>query len=69
MSAKLLLLPLLLALACAQISAPAPANSIHFLPPVLPCVAYEAANCVTCPYNYHINENQCYKNITGCLRY
>ena len=44
-------------------------NSIRFLPPVLPCVAYEAADCVLCPYNYHINQNQCFKNVTACLKY
>lgn len=39
------------------------------LPQVLPCVAYQNAQCVTCPFNYHITQNQCYLNITNCLQY
>jgi hypothetical protein len=37
------------------------------LPKVLPCVAYSNAQCVTCPFNYHISQNQCQLNITNCL--
>ena len=44
-------------------------TSITYLPKVLPCVAYQAASCVTCPYNYHINQNQCYLDIKACLTY
>ena len=39
------------------------------LPKVLPCVAYQNAKCVTCPFNYHISQNQCYLNITNCVEY
>ena len=56
MTAKLLPILLLLTLALSQNlgSSPGAAN-LELLPPVLNCVAYQAGNCVTCPYNYHIN--------------
>ena len=64
---------LLLATVFAQVGQAGPEatdqTSIRFLPPMLPCVAYEAADCILCPYNYHINQNQCFKNVTGCTRY
>ena len=71
MFAKLLLsLPLLFLLTHTQ---PTPLSSsspsILDLPSVLPCVEYQNGNCVICPYNYHINQNQCYRNVTGCLVY
>lgn len=33
------------------------------------CLAFKAGYCVTCPLNYHMSQNQCYLNITGCLQY
>lgn len=32
-----------------------------------PCLAFKAGYCVTCPLNYHMSQNQCLINITGCL--
>jgi hypothetical protein len=64
---------LLLAVGAGQVtqmpSSAAQGNSIQFLPDMLSCIAFRAAECVQCPFNYHVNMNQCYKNITGCLRY
>lgn len=34
-----------------------------------PCIRYYLGNCVSCPYNYHLNQNQCYLNISSCLSY
>lgn len=71
MTAKLLLLVLTLTIySHAQISmnASTQVGGVQ-LPTVLPCVAYQNAQCVTCPFNYHINQNQCYLNITDCLTY
>lgn len=31
------------------------------------CLAFRAGYCVTCPLNYHMTQNQCYLNVTGCL--
>lgn len=71
MTAKVLLLIFILALsASAQISVNSSTQTGGVqLPTVLPCVAYQNAQCVTCPFNYHINQNQCYINITDCLTY
>lgn len=33
------------------------------------CVAYSAGRCISCPFNYHQHQNECYRNITGCLEY
>lgn len=33
------------------------------------CVAYRGGQCINCPFNYHLADNQCYRNITGCLEY
>lgn len=32
-----------------------------------PCLAFKAGYCVTCPLNYHMSQNQCIVNVTGCL--
>lgn len=32
-----------------------------------PCLAFKAGYCVTCPLNYHMSQNQCLLNVTGCL--
>lgn len=34
-----------------------------------PCLAFKAGYCVTCPLNYHMSQNQCILNVTGCLQY
>jgi hypothetical protein len=60
MSAKLILALLLLLVIGAS------SQGVE-LPKVLPCVAYSNAQCVTCPFNYHISQNQCQLNITNCL--
>lgn len=50
-------------------------DSPPYQPPTLtyskmqPCISYQQGNCASCPYNYHINQNQCYLNITHCLVY
>lgn len=50
-------------------------DSAAFQAPVLsypkfqPCISYQSGNCTSCPYNYHINQNQCYLNITYCQTY
>ena len=56
--------PLIIALivvVCSQASSNAPY--------ITPCSAFQAGSCITCPYNYHQYQSQCYLNITGCLQY
>lgn len=36
---------------------------------ITPCSAYKAGTCISCPYNYHQYQSQCYLNVTGCLQY
>jgi hypothetical protein len=67
MGAKMLLAALLLA--CVWSQTTGNASSIAYQPNVVPCVAFQNAKCTTCAYNYHINQNQCYRNITACLNY
>jgi hypothetical protein len=34
-----------------------------------PCISFLYGQCVGCQYNYHLYQNLCYLNITGCLDY
>lgn len=34
-----------------------------------PCISFLYGQCVGCQYNYHLYQNLCYQNITGCLNY
>lgn len=62
MDTKLLVCLLLLAaLATAQIPSNAPYKK--------PCVAFQSGGCIACPSNYHMYQNECYLNITGCQQY
>ncbi len=36
---------------------------------ITPCIAFQGGNCIACPYNYHIYQNQCYLNVTACQEY
>lgn len=60
------LLLLLLPLAYAQILAN---TTSHTQNREQECLGYARGNCISCPYNYHVNQNQCYLNITYCLSY
>jgi hypothetical protein len=56
--------PLLLAILVA-VAAQTAANSSY----LTPCIAFQAGGCITCPFNYHQYQSQCYLNITGCTNY
>lgn len=44
-------------------------NQTASKPYTTPCIAFQSGRCLTCPFNYHMYQNQCYLNITGCLSY
>ena len=70
MAAKLILLSVILALVAGQITTTTTSTqSTILLPSVQPCLSFSGGNCIGCPYNYHIDQNQCYINITNCLTY
>ena len=61
---------LLLHISNAQIvDAPVFQAVILTYPKLQPCISFRSGNCTSCPYNYHINQNQCYLNITYCQTY
>lgn len=61
---------LLFSITQAQILAtPPPSISQQTNPNITDCVRYQQGNCVSCPYNYHITQNQCNLNITNCQTY
>jgi hypothetical protein len=64
---RTLLLALLLTLSLGQIVISDTSRIIQLK--VQPCVGFQLGNCISCPYNYHVNDNQCYLNITNCLNY
>ena len=63
---RLAALLLLLALSRTQIVTSGPSQ---LYPKFQPCLNFLQGNCIGCPYNYHVNDNQCYLNITSCLSY
>jgi hypothetical protein len=34
-----------------------------------PCIAFQTGQCIACPYNYNMFQNECYLNVTGCTKY
>jgi hypothetical protein len=33
------------------------------------CLEYSSQQCIRCPLNTHVYQNQCYNNTVGCLEY